>query len=423
MEWTETAERLMSFIDSSPSPWQVIEAVERSLLSRGFRKLTWEEPWSIKAGDEVYLTVNGSALIAVRIGHVPGFRMVASHSDSPCFRLKPNFSSEGLGLTPLSVEPYGGMILSSWMDRPLGVAGRLLLRGDSPFAPKIKTVALNEPVAVMANLCIHMNRKINDGYTWNAEKDMRPLYLNSGRSLSRLVADACEVEEEEIIAHDLLLYPVEPSSRMGADGQWISAPRLDNLGMVHAALEAFLMCDSAKQSQVCIICDHEEVGSQTRQGAASPVLADVLKHLARLLDDAPDAWLRAQAASFLISADQAHAAHPNYADKMDMIHAPEINGGPVLKGSASMSYASDGYSAAVIAALAEAAEVPLQQFRNRADVRGGATMGPILSHHLNIPTADIGNPLLAMHSARETGGALDQWYMIRLLHECYMQEF
>ncbi len=420
-EWTATAERLMQFIDSVPSPWQAIEEAERLLVARGFRKLNFEESWSIAPGDAVYVTINGSALIAVRVGDAPGFRMVASHSDAPCFHLKPNFSSEGFGLQQLLVEPYGGMILSSWMDRPLSVAGRLLLRGDSPFAPKVKTVMLQQPVAVIANLCIHMNRTLNDGYTWNAEKDMKPLYLNSGRPLLALITDAAEVDSADIIAHDLVLYPVEPSCRMGADGEWISAPRLDNLGMVHASLEAFLMSEPAAQSQVCIICDNEEVGSQTRQGAASPAVADTLRRIVQVLDDASDAWQRAQAASFLISADQAHAAHPNYGDKMDVVHGPKINGGPVLKGAASMSYASDGYSSAVIAGVAGAADVPLQQFRNRADVRGGATMGPILSRHLNIPVADIGNPLLAMHSARETAGAIDQWYMIRLLRAFYTQ--
>lgn len=418
-EWTAAAEQLMAFVDASPSPWHVIEEAVSRLQAQGFRHLDQHAPWSLATGDTVYTTVNDSALVAVRIGKKPGFRMVASHSDAPCFHLKPHFTTEGFGLQPLYVEPYGGMIMSSWMDRPLSVAGRLLLRGETPFLPQTKTVALRQPVATIANLCIHMNRTLNDGYTWNAEKDMRPLYLNSGRPLMALICEEAGVSSAEVLSHDLLLYPLEPSCRMGADGEWLSAPRLDNLGMVHASLEAFLSAMPADQSQVYVVCDNEEVGSQTRQGAGSPAVADVLQRIVRVLDDAPDAWPRAQAASFLISADQAHAAHPNYSDKMDVIHAPQLNGGPVLKGSAAMSYASDGYSAAVIAALAAAAKVPLQQFRNRADMRGGATMGPILSRHLNIPTADIGNPLLAMHSARETGGAIDQWYMIRLMREFY----
>lgn len=397
---------LARWLEAALTPWHAIALAEKALQEAGFERLRWQGMEEAEAG---YVTLGGSALLAFRRGGGRGLRLLAAHSDSPCFRLKPVATAETEGGSRLLVAPYGGMILSSWMDRPLALAGRVFVRGKDGPTPRL--LASAGPVATIPNACIHFNRSLNEGYTWGLEKDLRPLWPWPEAGFVPYLA---ELAVEAILSWDLALVSAEPAREIGPDGAWLQAPRLDNLGMVEAGLRAFLAAPAAEESQVLLICDHEEVGSLSRLGAESGYWRTLLERLLGL-----DALWAAPEHSLLLSADQAHAAHPNYPELGDPANAPVLNGGPVVKTAVNQSYATDARGLAMLRLLAEEAGVPLQTFAGRADIRGGATLGPILTRQLPLPAADIGNPLWAMHSIAETAGSADQAMMVRLMERFF----
>lgn len=420
MEIKDTSiHQLDTFIENNPSVWHLVQHMADILDERGFRRINMVDSWSLQEGEHFYVNLNDSAIIAGIVGRQNSFRMLSAHGDSPGFRLKP-IPEKGDGyMVRMGAEPYGGMIMSSWMDRPLRLCGRVYVRGENVFLPKVKLVSSSEPWCIMPNLCIHFNRKLNNGYEWKVNKDLVPIFEDRKMSPLQSFWESQGIDQEEILTFDLSLVPMESPQRFAGE-HWLSAPRLDNLGMVHAGLSALLESEIGEAHQLFVVFDHEEVGSQSPQGAKSSVFRDVLERLVMQHDHDIGALSRAMSRSFMISLDQAHGKHPNYLSEMDVQHSPVLGGGPVIKMAAHMSYASEAYGAAVIRSLAERVEVPLQLFYNRSDIHGGTTLGPLLSHHLSVPTVDMGNPILAMHSVRELADLRDQEQMIRLLKN-YLQ--
>lgn len=424
------AKELIDFIYSSPSNFHVVESIKEKLNKKGFRELNIRERWNIEKGGKYYIVKNGTAIISLVIGHgeieEEGFRLIGAHTDSPTFRIKPSpeITVESNYLK-LNVETYGGPILSTWLDRPLGIAGKVTLRSENPLYPKTKLLNINRPVLIIPNLAIHMNRKVNEGVELNKQKDMLPLMalineeFSKNNYLIKLIGQELKVEADEIMDFDLFLYEFEKGSIVGLNNEFISCGRLDDLAMVHAGIEALLESDSSKSTNVMVCFDNEEVGSSTKQGADSPMLKTVLERVVYGLGKDKEDFFRALYSSFIISADMAHALHPNHTDVHDPTNKPIINKGPVIKINANQAYTTDSNSSAVYEMLCEKAQVPVQKFVNRSDLRGGSTIGPISSTHIDIPSVDIGNPMLSMHSIRELGGVLDHYYIKKSFDEFY----
>lgn len=429
-EEQQFAQELLDFIDASPSSFHVVENLKKMLMLQGFEALLPEKKWSLIPGGKYFVTRNNSALIAFIVGQgkadLHGFRLIGAHTDSPGFRVKPlaEIPVEKHYLK-LNVETYGSPILNTWLDRPLSLAGRIVLRGDSPFAPQIKLFRSNHPLLVIPNLAIHMNRKVNEGVELNKQKDLLPLLTQISGDLQKegllinYIADTLTCLPEEILDFDLFLHEFEKGCLLGLQQEFISSGRLDNLAMIHAGAWALARTKPALMTQVLACFDHEECGSTSKQGAASPFLTHVLERILVAQKKDREAYFRALANSFLISADMAHALHPNAGEKHDPVNRPVLNGGPVIKLSANQSYTTDAESAAVFTALCQHAGVPFQKFVNRSDERGGSTIGPISSTHLDIRSVDIGNPILAMHSIRELGGVKDHWAMAKVFSTFY----
>lgn len=411
------AQELLNFIDDSPSTFHVVESVKKMLAIQGFREMPIEEKWTLKLGGKYFVTRNNSALIVFIVGQGEpashGFRLIGAHTDSPSFRVKPLSEISVAGYLKLNVETYGGPILNTWLDRPLSLAGRVVLRGESPFAPQIKLFRSDSPLLVIPNLAIHMNRKVNEGLALNKQKDMLPLITQITDGLEREgilihhLATALHCRPEDILDFDLFLHDFEKGCFVGLKQEFISSGRLDDLAMIHASAWALAKAKPALMTQVLACFDHEECGSTSKQGAASPFLAHVLERILLAQNKDRESYFQALAQSFLISADMAHALHPNAQEKHDPVNHPVLNGGPVIKISANQSYTTDAESAAVFTALCQRAGVQVQKFVNRSDERGGSTIGPISSTHLDIRSVDIGNPILSMHSVRELGGVKD----------------
>ena len=424
------AQLLLDFIHESPSSFHAVEGVKKMLAPQGFQELPFNEKWSLTPGGKYYVSRNNSALIAFVVGEgVPekhGFRLIGAHTDSPSFRVKPlpEMPVEGHYLK-LNVETYGGPILNTWLDRPLSLAGRIILRGESPFSPRVKLFRSDQPLLVIPNLAIHMNRKVNEGFELNKQKDMLPLLtqitegLEKEGVLIRHLAKTLLCPQEDILDFDLFLYEYEKGCIVGLQQEFISSGRLDDLAMIHAGAWALAKAKPTLMTQVLACFDHEECGSTSKQGAASPFLAHVLERILLAQKKDREAYFQALAQSFLISADMAHALHPNSGEKLDPINRPILNGGPVIKISANQSYTTDAESAAVFTSLCQRVKVPIQKFVNRSDERGGSTIGPISSTHLDIRSVDIGNPVLAMHSVRELGGVKDHLAIANVFSEFY----
>ena len=424
------AQLLLDFIQESPTSFHAVESVKHILVPQGFQELPFNEKWSLIPGGKYYVTRNNSALIAFVVGQgVPekdGFQLIGAHTDSPSFRVKPlpEIAVEGHYLK-LNVETYGGPILNTWLDRPLSLAGRIILRGETPFSPQVKLFCSDQPLLVIPNLAIHMNRKVNEGYELNKQKDMLPLLtqitmgLEKEGVLIRHLAKTLQCPHEDILDFDLFLYEYEKGCIVGLQQEFISSGRLDDLAMIHAGAWALAKAKPTLMTQVLACFDHEECGSTSKQGAASPFLAHILERILLAQKKDREAYFQALANSFLISADMAHALHPNSGEKLDPVNRPILNGGPVIKISANQSYTTDAESAAVFTALCQRAGVPVQKFVNRSDERGGSTIGPISSTHLDIRSVDIGNPILAMHSIRELGGVKDHLAIANVFSEFY----
>lgn len=408
--YKKTAKKLLKFIQKSPTAFQAVEEMSQRLQKEGFKELKEEKHWDLKAGGNYFVTRNHSAVIAFSIPKKPAwkFHIMASHSDSPALKIKENPEMEvEKAYIKLNVERYGGMLLAPWFDRPLSVAGRLIVRKNGEIQEKL--VAVDKDLLVIPNLAIHMNREVNDGYKYNVQKDMLPLYSDyDGKgSFMKLMAAETDVAEEDILGHDLFLYDRTPGTVWGANEEFISAPRLDDIQCAFASLEGFLRGERKESIAVHCVLDNEEVGSTTKQGAASTFLKDTLMRINMGLGRTQEEYLMTLADSFMVSADNAHALHPNHTDKTDPVNRPVLNGGIVIKYNANQKYCTDGVSATIFKDICDRAEVPYQTFVNRSDMAGGSTLGNISNTQVPMKTVDIGLAQLAMHSVYETTGAKD----------------
>jgi aspartyl aminopeptidase len=424
------ANGLIDFIHSNPSPFHVVETIEGLLVERGFCRLELVERWNLERGGKYLLTRNGSALIAFKVGlgnvEEEGYRLVAAHTDAPSFRVKP--SPEIVvekAYLKLNTETYASPILNTWLDRPLSMAGRVSLKAQDPLQPERRLVSFDKPLLIIPNQSLHMNRKVNEGIELNKQTDMLPLLagidaeFEKGRFLAGLLARQLQVDADRILDFDLFLHDYEKGCLVGLNDEFISSTRLDNLAMVHAGLYAFLDADVAGATNLLVCFDNEEVGSRTKQGAASPMLRTVLERIALALGRDREDLFRAVYHSFLISADMGHGLHPNAADRHDPVNRPVLNGGPMIKVAANQGFTTDSDTAAVYEALCREAGVPVQRFIGRSDQQGGSTIGPISAGHLDIRSVDVGNPALAMHSIRELAGVLDHTYIKRSFEAFY----
>ena len=412
---------LLNFIDNSPTAWHAAANVAAELERAGYTRLYEEEDWQLRAPGKYYAVRNGSALIALNLPEgADGFLIMAAHDDSPAFRVKDGGEEKTLGLySRLAVEKYGGMLCSTWLDRPLSLAGRVAVREKGGITMKL--VNIDRDLLVIPNLAIHMDRSANEGKSFNVNVDMIPLIgsAESKTGLNALIAGELGVKEEDIVSRELNLYPRTPGMVWGAENEFISAPRLDDLQCAFGCLKGFLQADKPKKATVLCIFDNEEVGSGTRQGADSGFLDDMLSRAWASLGRTDAQYRAALAGSFMVSADNAHAIHPNHPEFADRSERPVMNGGIVIKFNASMSYTTDGLSAAVFSELCRTAEVPVQRYANRPDLRGGSTLGHISLAHVSVPTLDIGLAQLAMHSSYETAGAKDTEYLARAARAFY----
>ena len=436
MKKNEAATSLMKFVDESPSMYHAIANLANMLKEAGYMELSGGDVFKLKKGGKYFTTTNGSAIIAWKMGKKieTGFRIIGSHSDSPTFKIKPSPDITVQNhYVKLNTEMYGGAIVSTWFDRPLSVAGRLTTKGKDVLNPEVHLVNIDKNFLIIPNLAIHMNRDVNEGYSYNKQKDTLPLMAivdgkvpDSKTSFMNILAKEMGVSAEDILSFDLYLYDRMPGAFVGANKEFFSLPKIDNLGMAHPSIKALISSGDEDFTQVACVFDNEEIGSSTRAGAGSPFLSDTLKRIViagtqieKIEEPFFEVFQRVLHSSFMISADQAHALHPNYTEKNDITNFPLMNKGPVIKVSASMSYMSDAISASVFKEVCKRANVPFQTFVNRSDMRGGSTIGPITMGNLNIRCVDIGNPILSMHSVRELGGSLDQEYIERAFTSFY----
>ena len=420
MSYIETAKKLFDFIDASPTCYHAIKNVEESLLGKGFEKLSEKETYKLEQGKKYFVVRNDSSVIAFILPpkRAKGFRIFASHSDSPCFKLKenPEVTLEN-AYVKFNVEKYGGMILSTWLDRPLSVAGRVVIKENGEFATKL--VDFEENLCIIPNVAIHFNREINKGMEYNPQVDMQPLWsANKEDKLISILATKLNVEEEQILGTDLFVYNKEKCTFIGMENAFISAPRIDDLGCVFGTLEGFLESGESEYIKMYCVFDHEEVGSRTRQGADSDFLASTMGRIGEALE-CENKLSQMYADSILISADNGHALHPNHPEKSDSGNRPVLNGGIVLKYHGNQQYTTDAYTGAVVKDICRQKEIPCQTFHNRSDVPGGSTLGNISISHCSIPSADIGLPQLAMHSAYETAGTKDMEYLVKFAKAVY----
>ena len=424
---------LLNFLNDSPVNFLAVKTVASILDGAGYTRVDAGDALPMLApGSKIYTTKNDSSIYAFHIGKQPmadaGFRMICAHCDSPTFRIKPNaeMTSEG-GIVRLNTEVYGGPIMSTWMDRPLSLAGRVILRTDDVMHPRTALLHIKRPLLTIANLAIHFNRQVNDGVKLSKQKDMLPLLgiisneLESGNMLMNVICEELQVKAADIIDFDLYLYDTTPACTVGVHDEFISAGRLDDLSMVHAGLMALLDSDkdTPEVTSVLAIFDNEETGSQTKQGAGSPFLSQMLQRIVCQQGGSLENFYRSVEKAFMVSADNAHAWHPNYSEKYDPTNHPVLGGGPAIKFNAAQKYASDAVSAAVFASICEKAGVPCQRFVNHSDVAGGSTLGNILASSLPLRGVDMGNPILGMHSVRETGSVKDHEYCIAAFSTFY----
>ena len=427
--------RLLSFLDASPVNFLAVKNIADMLEAGGFRRLDPCQPLgAVKAGDRFFVTKNDSSIYAFRIGRKPlaeaGFHMICAHSDSPTFRIKPNAEMlcEG-GLVKLNTEVYGGPIMSTWFDRPLTLAGRVIVRSQDVMRPDTMLLHIKRPLLQISNLAIHFNRQVNDGVKLSRQKDVLPLLgqitsqLEAGNLLLNVILEELgkqrPVSREDILDFDLYLADTAPACTFGVHNEFISSGRLDDLSMCFAGLEAILAAADSDTTQVLGIFDNEETGSQTKQGAGSPFLSYMLRRIALAQSGTEEAYYQAVERAFMISADNAHAWHPNYPEKYDPTNHPMLGGGPVIKFNAAQKYASDAASAAVFAGICAKAGVPCQRFVNHSDVAGGSTLGNILASSIPLRGVDMGNAILAMHSCRETGSVRDHEFCVKVFTEFY----
>lgn len=412
------SKQLASFLENSPSCFHTIENMQTELQNQGFTELYENRKWKLNPGHSYFITRNGSSLIAFTLPgrEFKGMRIIASHSDSPTFKIKecPEMATDDKYIR-LNTERYGGMLCAPWFDRPLSVAGRVIVKDPDTGQFITKLVNIDRDLLLIPSLAIHMNRDANNGYKYDMKKDLLPLYgsIENRDTFMKVTAEAAGVKESEILGHDLFLYNRQKASIWGASEEFISCGRLDDLQCAYASLKGFLSGRREQYMAVHCVLDNEEVGSTTRQGAASTFLRDTLERIFFSLGLTREDYLICLSESFMLSADNAHAVHPNHTDISDPVNRPYLNQGIVLKFNASQKYCTDGLSAALFRDVCRQADVPVQTFTNRSDMPGGSTLGNISTTQVAVNTADIGLPQLAMHSPYETAGIKDTEYLIR----------
>ena len=420
--YIETTEKLLDFIEKSPTAFQAVDEMQKRLTENGFEVLSEKEYWKLIPGGKYLVTRNNSALIAFCIPEKESrvFHIMASHSDSPSFKIKENPEIKvDNSYVKLNVEKYGGMLMAPWFDRPLSVAGRVIIRRNGGL--KEKLINIKRDLVMIPNLAIHMNREANNRVSYNPQKDLQPLFAvgNTDRTLLEIIAEQTGVKKEDIISHDLFLYNRMPGTIWGADKEFVSSARLDDLQCAFASMEGLLRAQNHESIAVHCVMDNEEVGSGTKQGAASTFLKDTLLRINMGLGRTYEEYLMTLAGSFMVSADNAHALHPNYTDKTDPTNHPVLNKGIVIKFNANQKYCTDAVSAAIFKELCTKAGVPYQTFVNRSDIAGGSTLGNISNTQVPMNTVDIGLPQLAMHSPYETAGVKDTEYLVRAAEELF----
>lgn len=424
------AKDLLDFIYDSPTAFHAVETVKKILDENGFKEIKESDKWDLKSKDKYYVIKNDSSIMAFVVGdeniEETGLRLIGAHTDAPGFRVKPNpqMISEGK-YVKLNTEMYGGPIISTWYDRPLALAGKVAIKGASPLKPETRLVNINKPLLIIPSLAIHMNREVNEGFKINKQVDTLPLLglindkLEKEDYLMNILVEELQVNKEDILNFELGLYEYEKGMLIGMNEELISSGRFDDLWMVYAGIKALVDSKENVATKVMICIDNEEIGSLTAEGANSTLLNNILERIALGLGKDREGYYRALANSIMISADLAHAVHPNLGDKHDPTNRPVLEGGPVLKIAASGSYSTDSFNGAVFAGICEAAGVPFQKFVNRSDVRGGTTIGPVTAANLTIPVIDMGAPVLGMHSIRELASVKDNYYTVKVFTEFF----
>ena len=418
----EHVQELFDFIQQSPSCFHVIENVKKQLTEQGFEELCENKNWQIKEGGKYFVTRNLSSVIAFKVPtkDFKSFHIVASHSNSPTFKIKDHPEQMVKGkYVQLNTERYGGMIYSTWFDRPLSIAGRALVKTETGVATKLLNI--DRDLLVIPNLAVHMDRTVNDGMKYNPQVNLLPLYGDAASkdTFNKLVAEACGTAEENIISTDLFLYNRTAPTVWGAHNEYMSCAKLDDLECAFSSLKAFLKGENSQSISVCAIFDNEEVGSSTKQGANSTFMYDILHRINENLGRTEEQYHTAVASSFMLSADNAHALHPNHPAISDPTNPVYLNEGIVIKHNANQKYTTDAVSSAIFQKMCEEKNVPYQHFVNRSDVAGGSTLGNIANTHVSLNTVDIGMAQLAMHSSYETAGVLDLDYMIAGMEAFY----
>ncbi len=415
----------LNYLDESVTMYHSTNATKERLERNGFTQINFNEKWNLEVEGKYFLVINDSTIIAFVVGsdkEAP-FKIVGAHTDSPTFKLKTNSVIKKEGYTLLNTEIYGGPLVNTWLDRTLSIAGRVFVKGTSSLKPEVKLVNLDYDLLTIASLAIHMTSMDERNKLPNPQTQLLPVIgLSEDFDLNELIAFELEIDKDDILSTDLFLYSREQANLIGSEGEFIQSGKIDNLGMMHAGLKAIIDSKESKQTKIFVGFDNEEIGSGTQQGARSTTFKDVLKKISYSLGNDEMTFVDQLYKSFMISADQAHAIHPNYQEKADPTNRPYINKGPVIKESASRSYASDGFGKAILIDIAKENNIPLQFFHNRSDLRGGSTIGSLIEIASGIKNIDIGNPMLAMHSIREMQGVEDHIYMARLMQAFYEAE-
>ena len=430
MEVKSFAREVVEFIDESPSTYHVVKNCSDILDENGFERIMPREKWEIKKGGKYFFKKSSSTIIAFTVGEnfdvKKGFKIFGAHTDSPCFRIKPNPEIVTENIVRLNTEVYGGPILSTWFDRPLSIAGRVIVKGEDPFFPKTVKIKIDEPLLTIPNLAIHQNREVNNGVKIDKQNDVLPVISLINKNfekegyLEKIILEKTGIKKEDIIDFDLYLYATEKGCLLGANEEFMSSPKLDNLASVYTGIIGLVEAEE-NQDRINIFAafDNEEIGSATKQGADSNYLLNTLERISLALGLDRSDFLQMLESSYILSADAAHAAHPAHLGKTDPTNRGKINEGISIKISAKQKYTSDGYSIAVIRQLIEGTEIRIQPFVNESNELGGSTIGPISSTHLDIDGVDLGVPMLAMHSVRELCGIFDVFYLKELAKEFF----
>ena len=430
MEVKSFAREVIEFIDESPSTYHVVKNCSDILDENGFERIMPREKWEIKKGGKYFLKKSSSTIIAFTVGEnfdvKKGFKIFGAHTDSPCFRIKPSPEIVTENVVRLNTEVYGGPILSTWFDRPLSIAGRVIVRGEDKFFPKTIKIRIDEPLLTIPNLAIHQNREVNNGVKIDKQNDVLPVISLINKNferegyLERIILKKTEIKKEDIIDFDLYLYATEKGCLLGANEEFMSSPKIDNLASVYTGLIGLVEAEENQDRiNVFVAFDNEEIGSATKQGADSNYLLNTLERISLALGLNREDFLQMLESSYILSADAAHAAHPAHLGKTDPTNRGKINEGISIKISAKQKYTSDGYSIAVIKQLVEGTEIQIQPFVNESNELGGSTIGPISSTHLDIDGVDLGIPMFAMHSVRELCGIFDVFYLKELAKEFF----